>query len=281
MKDAEEPLLDTLFSPPSASCSSEEARPVPFKHQSYELDEPIGSTCTIRLRLLNKHALWGDHLWNGARWTADYLTGRITVPQPLALDAHSHPLDVKACIKGKSVLEMGAGAGLPSLLCGLMGARLVVATDYPDDDLVDNLQHNLDSHGSHGSGSALTEAKMLARGFLWGSDTGGLLALNDGRPFDIIILADVVFNHSEHEKLVRSCAELLAPRTGTIICAFTHYRPWLAEKDLHFLEHARMAGFTVEKVDEAKYELMFLHDRGDAETRRTVHAYFLSLSSKP
>ena len=248
-----------------------------FKRLAYKLDKPINSIHTIHLRLLNKHALWGDHLWNGARWTADYLTGCITIPQPLALGDCSHFIDVKACMRGKNVLEMGAGAGLPSLLCGLMGARLVVATDYPDDDLVDNLRHNLDNHGSS---SSLAETKMLAKGFLWGSGTGELLALNDGHPFDIIILADVVFNHSEHEKLVRSCTELLTPDTGTIICAFTHYRPWLAERDLQFLEHARKAGFTVEKVDETRYELMFLHDRGDAETRQTVHAYFLSLSSK-
>lgn len=47
-------------------------------------------------------------------------------------------------MKGKIILELGAGAGLPSLVCALTGASQVVVTDYPDADLIENLRYNID-----------------------------------------------------------------------------------------------------------------------------------------
>lgn len=41
------------------------------------------------------------------------------------------------------MLELGAGAGLPSLVCALNGAKQVVVTDYPDADLIENLRYNI------------------------------------------------------------------------------------------------------------------------------------------
>jgi len=41
------------------------------------------------------------------------------------------------------VLELGAGGGLPSLVCALSGAAHVVVTDYPDADLIENLRYNI------------------------------------------------------------------------------------------------------------------------------------------
>lgn len=42
------------------------------------------------------------------------------------------------------MLELGAGAGLPSLVCTINGASQVVVTDYPDADLIENLRYNVD-----------------------------------------------------------------------------------------------------------------------------------------
>ena len=47
-------------------------------------------------------------------------------------------------VRGQTVLELGAGAGLPSLISGALGAKKVVVTDYPDADLIENLQYNID-----------------------------------------------------------------------------------------------------------------------------------------
>ena len=47
-------------------------------------------------------------------------------------------------MKDKTVLELGAGAGLPSLVCAFKSAAQTVVTDYPDADLIENLRYNID-----------------------------------------------------------------------------------------------------------------------------------------
>lgn len=47
-------------------------------------------------------------------------------------------------VRGKSILELGAGAGLPGIVAALDGAQRVVITDYPDQSLVDNITWNVD-----------------------------------------------------------------------------------------------------------------------------------------
>jgi len=67
--------------------------------------------------------------------------------------------------------------------------------------------------------------------------------------FHIIILADLLFNHSEHTKLVTSIVESL--RQGDDCFAlvfFTPYRPWLLDKDLAFFPLAEENGLIVEKL---------------------------------
>lgn len=46
---------------------------------------------------------------------------------------------------GKNVLELGAGAGLPSIAAAIWGAKNVVVTDYPDEDMVENMKINVDA----------------------------------------------------------------------------------------------------------------------------------------
>nr|CCC92824.1 putative Rab geranylgeranyl transferase component A [Trypanosoma congolense IL3000] len=72
-----------------------------------------------------RHSLWGHKLWNAAR----YLVKRID----------SGMINVR----GKNVLELGAGLGLPSLAAYRNGARCVVVTDYADKDLLEILEMNV------------------------------------------------------------------------------------------------------------------------------------------
>ncbi len=88
-----------------------------------------------------------------------------------------------------------------------------------------------------------------------------------------------MFNHSEHTKLVKSCLDLLRKNDENvkIICPFTHYRPWLAEKDLQFIHRPEWdaAGFQWNKIAEERVPLMFENDRGDSLIRSLVFAYEL------
>ena len=118
----------------------------------------------------------------------------------------------------------------------------------------------------------------MAEGYRWGADVAPLLVHLDSsgkERFDVLILADLLFNHSEHAKLVGTIRETLAKtRESVALVFFTPYRPWLYEKDMAFFDLVREAGFIVEKILEEKMaEVMFKEDRGDEELRRTVFGY--------
>ena len=46
--------------------------------------------------------------------------------------------------QSRRILELGAGAGLPSLVSAVSGADTIVVTDYPDQQLVENLRWNVE-----------------------------------------------------------------------------------------------------------------------------------------
>ena len=199
----------------------------------------------------------GHLLWNAGRTVATYLE-----------DSRD------SLVRDKTILELGAGAGLPSLTCAINGARQVVVTDYPDPDLVANLQENIQS-------CHLLPAKsnVAAEGYLWGASTESLLQhlSPSDHGFDLLILADLLFNHSEHLKLVATVTSTLKRTTDAqALVFFTPYRPWLYEKDMAFFDIAKVRGFEVTKIFEHVMEkVMFEEDPGDELLRRTVFGYRL------
>lgn len=207
----------------------------------------------------------------------------------------------------RSVLELGAGAGLPSLVCAYSGATTVVCTDYPDPELVENLKINVEEvKRLMSEEKKKSDCNIIADGYLWGADVAPLLkhltkSASDDSKFDLLILGDLLFNHSEHNKLLLSVRRTLARRADArALVFFTPYRPWLFEKDMAFFNLARRVrgspqqksideedekqkeeemkmaedgygSFVVEKVlEHVMDEVMFKEDRGDELLRRTV-----------
>jgi nicotinamide N-methyltransferase len=157
--------------------------------------------------------------------------------------------------------------------------------------------------------------KIIAQGYLWGADVEPLLEQLKGRSseeetkakFDLLILGDLLFNHSEHTKLLSTVRRTLA-RTADAraLVFFTPYRPWLFEKDMAFFAQAARVGakrppnedtglseqqheeeahlaedgygsMKVEKVlEHVMEEVMFKEDRGDELLRRTVIGWMSS-----
>ncbi|KAF2834233.1 hypothetical protein M501DRAFT_1001389 [Patellaria atrata CBS 101060] len=246
----EEDNID-LFQEPSDYYEPE--KPATFAaHQLLSGDE-------VSIRLIGHSPLWGHLLWNAGRTVSHHL------------EKHAANL-----VAGKTILELGAGGGLPSLIAAISGASIVVVTDYPDEDLVENLHFNI-AHCN----LFPKDTRIIAEGYLWGAPATNLMShlpLTD-RPkgFDVLILADLLFNHSEHLKLVRTVQQTLKRATDArALVFFTPYRPWLLEKDLAFFELAAKSGFRVEKIFEKVMDaVMFEEDLGDELLRRTVYGYEL------
>ena len=111
---------------------------------------------------------------------------------------------------------------------------------------------------------------------MWGQP----LVLDTGVPpsFDLLILADLVFNHSEHEKLISTIKATMkrVPESRALVF-FTPHRPWLLEKDLDFYRLAEQSGLQVDKfMEKLMNRPMYEHDRGDETLRRTVYGYEIS-----
>lgn len=192
------------------------------------------------------HVRQGHYLWNAGKVISNYI------------EDHAEQL-----VKGKTVLELGAGAGLPSITASLHGATTVVATDYPDGDLIENLQINVTARHT-----VLPKGDMHAAGHLWGADPSELFSYlppqDSSKVFDVLILADLLFNHSEHAKLLQTLSRTLKRTSeARALVFFTPYRPWLLDKDLAFFDLAAKAGFVVTKILESVMEkVMFEEDPG-------------------
>ena len=93
-----------------------------------------------------------------------------------------------------------------------------------------------------------------------------------------MILADLVFNHSEHPKLIATVQRTLKRSSESkALVFFTPHRPWLLKKDLDFLELAKQAGLRVEPILQKLMDRpMYEEDRGDETLRRTVYGYQIS-----
>lgn len=222
----------------------------------------------VTLHLVGHSPTEAHHLWNGAKLVSDYFER------------------VPSRVRARSVLELGAGAGLPSLVAGILGAKKVVVSDFPDPDLVANLQKNIDECDGTVEPRGHIGRTIDAVGFVWGADPGPLLArlAPDGggdaartRRFDVLVLADLLFRHSEHGALVKTIGETMRrSRESAAYVFFTSYRPWKQDLDMRFFDVAKDAGLEVEQVAERKLEKpLFEGDPGDLDVQKTVKGFEL------
>ncbi|KAH8084321.1 putative methyltransferase-domain-containing protein [Cristinia sonorae] len=143
-------------------------------------------------------------------------------------------------IAGKTVLELGSGCALPSLLCAIspQPASTVVITDYPDHTIMDNLKENVSRNESHFN----PECTVHVVGYEWGQDVQPLLSLSHPG-FDVVILSDLLHFDQSHPVLLSSLTRTLrkSPSARTYVAAGKYT---LAHHCDHFLregEKARLA----------------------------------------
>jgi EEF1A N-terminal glycine/lysine methyltransferase len=179
------------------------------------------------------------------------------------------------CLKKKSrILELGAAAAVPSFISAINDAECVVITDWPDPGLITNIQRNAQQNMP----GLVDAGKIKVVGYQWGQDTADLLAAlpDTSRKFDVIFLADLIFNHTEHNNLLKTCLSTLND-SGSLYVYFTHHVVKWADRDLKFFEIASSEsfGFDYELLESVRASAMFPDDVGDLDVRETVHCYRL------
>lgn len=183
-------------------------------------------------------------LWNAGRISAEYLEQ-----------------NAPRLVTKRNVLEIGAAAGVPSIIAAIKGARTVVMTDYSDPDLVDNMRRN-----AVAAASMIPEGSQLhVAGYKWGADTDEIMSLlpedTTTKAFDTLIMADVVYSHREHPNLIKTMQETLKKsRDAVALVIFTPYQPWLLPKTEKFFPLAEENGFVVTKVFEKVLDKVLFED---------------------
>ena len=178
----------------------------------YIICSPRPITC-VEETSTNK--LFVDHIWPGAFVISDFL--------------NTHP---EYCF-GKSVLELGAGAALPSLVAAKLGASIVVASDYPEPTILNHISVS----------SRLNDVNIVVQAHVWGQSVESLLDKSDSKGFQLILLAELLWKdtYALHTDLLKSIAEALnVADHGVVLAAFVH-RPapnHTLNKDMEFFEKA-------------------------------------------
>ncbi|PKI46921.1 protein N-lysine methyltransferase METTL21A-like [Punica granatum] len=184
-----------------------------------EIEIPGGHNLTIHeldnvYDSLTGRALTGSWLWDSA----------LVLSHWMASSAHLHfPL------RGTSVLELGAGTGLPSLTAALLGAARVVLTDVGP--ILPGLAKNVEANGLGN--------RVEVRELVWGSVDEDLTQL--GR-FDLVLMSDVFIDPGEMPALAETLETVC--REGTRIWAAGEVRTGTGE----CLSELVNRGFTVDEV---------------------------------
>ncbi|KAI9862733.1 MAG: hypothetical protein M1813_004229 [Trichoglossum hirsutum] len=189
----------------------------------------------IRLSLVDPKAedvrLFAHYLWNAGVQLAELVSGD----------------DQMWCVRGKRVLELGAGSGLAGIIGALAGAEEVVISDYPAPEILQNISINT----SRNIPLAI-QPRVSVQGHVWGLFTDKFSTTAMGK-FDVILAADVFWVPRQHQNLVHSILHFLSGAQASkvfVVAGFHTGRANLAR----FFEAAVEEGLVVEVILERDAE---------------------------
>lgn len=152
----------------------------------------------------------------------------------------------------RTLLELGAGTGLPSITATLIGdARLVVASDYDEPQLVRELRDNVRRNLQHLDDEARKRCKVV--GHIWGKDTEELLdCLPRGvTAFDSVLLADCLWDPLSHADLLKTVVKVLSKDRGARVNVIAGLHTG-REKVTSFIRRAYRAGLRLAEIERAE-----------------------------
>ncbi|KAI0738513.1 hypothetical protein C8Q80DRAFT_1275495 [Daedaleopsis nitida] len=185
-------------------------------------------------------ALHATSIWSSALYVADHLAD-------LQLDAH---IDLAAReSRPLRILELGAGAGLPSILISKVYQHVqVTCSDYPDETLIRTLAENAERN------DVADRCRVVP--YAWGTDPSALMlsqdAHRDPNPgFDVVVAADTLWNSDTHHFFITTL-QLTLKRSSDArvrLVAGLHTGRYVIES---FLKRILHAGFVAEELRERR-----------------------------
>ena len=156
--------------------------------------DPISITLRTPDTQASNWSLHANSIWVSSIYLADHIAD-------LNLDLYINKSDEEE--KKIRVLELGASAGLPSILVAKLfpTSALVTVTDYPDDKLIKTLENNVQSN------NVADHCKVLP--YAWGSDPTEVLGNGNSKGFDVVIAADTLWNPELHPIFIDSLKSTL------------------------------------------------------------------------
>ncbi|KAJ5655703.1 hypothetical protein N7507_007653 [Penicillium longicatenatum] len=194
----------------------------------------------------NSRKLFAHFVWNSGLVVAEGVENAhvLQTEGTAVTEAQKETIDIWN-VKGESVLELGAGAALPSLICALANASKVTATDHPSSPALKgtigyNMDHNLSKR------TPTPSAEVSIHPHEWGVLTDTFAEQNKGG-YSRIIAADCFWMVSQHENITRTMQWFLAPGGKVWIVAGFHTGRAIVAG---FFEMALKHGFEIEKIFE-------------------------------
>jgi predicted nicotinamide N-methyase len=191
-----------------------------YKHIVFEYEELEGSPITLRTPKKGVNGSSGLAVWICSQILAGYL-----------IDNPHH-------VQNESVLELGSGLGLCSIVAHKLKAQQVLATDG-DVHVLQNLHHNTLQNAA--SPQQASESPTIhARQLVWGHQLDQFRANHTSDQLPSTILAADIFYTPKTVKPIWNTVQKLLAKDGKFLLAFcTHELPIT-----HVLEEARERGFT-------------------------------------
>lgn len=163
-------------------------------------------------------------------------TGTSSVVWPTAFRMARHLCKRPDLVRGKSVVEVGAGIGLVGGVAAALGAACTVLTDC--DCAMSVLEQNQAMLRECGAAVEVTRVD-------WGDEVDHATALSlcpDGEGFEVVLASDLVFAAVHTDRLAVSCGRLLARRpSALVLLGFEFREEW--ETIGNFIAWMEEAGF--------------------------------------
>jgi len=198
-----------------------------------ETNIPISITLRTPDTQASNWSLHANSIWVSSIYLADHVDD---------LNLHLY-INSKSDSEGEKVrvLELGASAGLPSILVAkLFPGGLVTVTDYPDDELIKTLKNNVEEN------NIADRCKVLP--YAWGSDPTVVLSSSTG--FDVVIATDTLWNPELHPIFIDTLKSTLKKSSSSRIHLVVGLHTGRYTIQAFLAQVQQNTGFYVESISE-------------------------------